>query len=151
MKKTKAVLYFLLVFFAGSLTASFNQWLQPVTTVEITNAGSEPIKYIDISTSGNAEQQAQIAQNLKPGETVVFKWITEGEASYRLNVYFEDDTQVVGGAGYISRGDMIKEAIGAKSIMSRIQNMPFLPFYSEPFDTTYREQPSSRLRRENAG
>lgn len=96
MKKTKAVLYFLPVFFAGSLTASVNEWLQPITTVKITNAGSAPIKHIDISTNGLAEQQAQIAQNLKPGETVVFKWITEGEASYRLNVYFEDGTQVVG-------------------------------------------------------
>lgn len=151
MKKTKAVLYFLLVFCAGSFTASFNQWLQPITTVEITNAGSAPKKFIDISFSGIAEQQAQIAQNLKSGETVVFKWITEGEASYRLNVHFEDGTQVVGGAGYISRGDMIKEAIGAKSIMSRMQKMPFLPFYSEPFDTTYRDQSSSRFGRKNAG
>ncbi len=150
MKKTKAVLYFLIVFFAGSLTASFNEWLQPITTVEITNAGPEPIKYIEISFSGIAEQQARIAQNLNRGETFVYKWITEGEASYRLNVYFEDGTQVVGGAGYISRGDMIKEAIGAKSIMSRVQNMPFLPFYSEPYETTYREQPSLRFKRKNA-
>lgn len=151
MKRTKAILYFLLVFFVGSLTSSIFEWLQPITTVEITNAGPEPIKYIEISFSGIAEQQAQIAQNLKPGETVVFKWITEGEASYRLNVYFEDGTQLVGGAGYISRGNMIKESIGAKSIMSRIQNMLFLPFYSEPFDTTYRDQPSSRFRHKNAG
>lgn len=149
--KVKAVLYFLLVFFAGSLTSSLNEWLQPITTIEITNAGPEPIQHIDISFRGQAEHQARIARNLKPGEMVVFKWITDGEASYRLNVYFEDGSQVVGGAGYISRGDMIKEAIGAKSIMSRMQGIPFLPFYSEPFDTTYREQPSSRYRSKNAG
>lgn len=149
--KVKAVLYFLLVFFAGSLTSSLNEWLQPITTVEITNATAVPIKHIDISFRGLAEQQAQIAQNLQSGETVVFKWITEGEASYRLNVYFEDGTQVIGGAGYISRGEKIKETVGLKSIMSRTQGMPFLPFYSEPYETTYSEQPSSWFKRENAG
>lgn len=146
----KSGAYFLIVFLAGSLTSSLNAWLQPITTVEITNATSVPIKYIDISFRGLAEQQAQIAQNLKPGETVTFKWITEGEASYRLNVHFENGTEVVGGAGYISRGDVIKDAISANSIMSKIQEMPFLPFYSEPYDTTYRDQPSSRFRHKNA-
>jgi hypothetical protein len=146
----KSVAYFLVVFLVGSLTSSLNAWLQPITTVEITNATSVPIKYIDISFRGLAEQHAQIAQNLKPGETVAFKWITEGEASYRLNVHFENGTEVVGGAGYISRGDVIKDAIGAKSIMSRIQEMPFLPFYSEPYDTTFKEQSMSRFRHKNA-
>jgi hypothetical protein len=147
MKKTKAVLYFLMVFFAGALTSSWNEWLQPITTVEITNVSAVPIKHIDITFIGLAEQQGRIGKNLKPGETVVFQWITQSEASYRLRVTFDDGTEVVGGAGYIGRGDTIKDAVDLKSIMSRRPMLPVLPLYAAPSDTTYTDKPSSRLRK----
>lgn len=118
--KFKAIAYFVLVFFAGALTSGVFEWLAPITTIEVTNSSKKVIKQLDIKYRGIGEHEGRIAENLKPGQVVTFKWTTEGEASYRLHATFEDGTEVKGGAGYTSRGKTIKEAIEEKRVMSRL-------------------------------
>ena len=118
--KLKAVSYFLLVFFAGSLTSSIFEWLAPLTTIEITIGSDKVIKHIDIYYTGMGEFDGKIGHQMQPGQTMVFQWTTYGEASYQFHATFEDGTEVKGGAGYTSRGKTIKEAIEEKRVMSRL-------------------------------
>ena len=138
--RVKPVLYFLLVFFAGALTSSVFEWLHPLTSIRVTNASGKVIKFLDITYRGMGEHKGHIAENLKPGQVMTFKWATDSEASYRLHVTFEDDTEVHGGAGYIERGSVIKEAIEAERVKSELPMwFTFGTLYHEPWDTTDRE------------
>ena len=138
----KRLLYFLSIFFVGSLTSSLFEWLQPITTIEITNASPKVIKWIDIEYHGMGDYKGRVTTDMAPGKTATFKWTTDGEAGYRLYVNFDDDTNVVGGMGYTSRGDTVKEVVSAEQIMSRrasILSGWLIPY--APMDTTYRELP----------
>jgi hypothetical protein len=138
MKRTKAILYFLLVFFVGSLTSSIFEWLQPITTIEVTNASSKTIKYLDIEYKGMGNHKGRIAESLAPGKVVTFKWTTDSEASYRLYAIYEDNTEVKGGAGYTSRGDTVKESIYELEVISRVpEDFTFGFLYAVPRTTTY--------------
>lgn len=138
--KLKAVAYFLLVYFVGALTSSVFEWLAPITTIEVTNASNKVIKQLDINYRGMGEHEGRIAENLKPGQVVTFKWTTEGEASYRLHATFEDGTEIKGGAGYTQRGDTVKEEIEAKRIMTRLPiSFTLSSLHSDSYDTTGRE------------
>jgi hypothetical protein len=136
MRKTKTILYFLVIFLAGSLTSSFNEWLQPISTVEITNASTKSISYIDITYQGAHESKTRIAENLKLNEIFVFKGITYGETHYALEVRFDDGTIIKGGAGYHERGDIVKEYVTNTAIMSSKRYFPSV-FFSEPRKTTF--------------
>lgn len=134
--KLKAVAYFLLVYFVGALTSSVFEWLEPITTIEVTNASNKVIKQLDIKYRGMGEHEGRIAENLKPGQVVTFKWTTEGEASYRLHAIFEDGTEVKGGAGYTQRGNTVKESIEAKRVVSSLPiDFTFGLLHSAPRDT----------------
>lgn len=138
--KFKAIAYFVLVFFAGALTSSVFEWLAPITTIEVTNSSKKVIKQLDIKYRGMGKHEGRIAENLKPGQVVTFKWTTEGEASYRLHATFEDGTEVKGGAGYTQRGDTVKEEIEAKRIMTRLPiSFTLGSLHSDSYDTTGRE------------
>ncbi len=135
--KFKAIAYFVLVFFAGALTSSVFEWLTPITTIEVTNASNKVIKQLDIKYRGMGEHEGLIAENLKPGQIVTFKWATEGEASYRLHAIFEEGTEVKGGAGYIQRGDTIKELIELQRVMTRLpMAFTFGSQHGDLFETT---------------
>jgi hypothetical protein len=120
MSWIKPTIYFLLVFFLGALTASNFGWLQPMTSIEIKNTSGKPIKYLDIEYRGLGDHKGRISENIQHGQAVTFKWATEGEASYRLHVTFDDGTKVQGGAGYTSRGDTVHEVIEASRILSSL-------------------------------
>lgn len=138
--RPKAILYFLVVFFAGALTSTAFEWLHPLTSVRITNASGKVIKSLDISYRGFGEHQGRIAKNLQPGKTIYFKWVNEGEADYWLHAIFDDGTEVKGGAGYLERGDVIKESIEAERVMSeRPMLFTFSLLFHPPWDTTDRE------------
>lgn len=138
--KPKAVLYFLVVFFAGALTSSIFEWLQPIATIEVRNASNKVIRHLDIEYRGMGDHKGRIAENMKPGQKTTFKWTTEGEGSYRLHVIFEDGTEVHGGAGYIERGSVIKEAVEAGRVMSeRPMWFTFSSLFHPPWDTTDRQ------------
>lgn len=138
--KFKAIAYFVLVFFAGALTSSVFELLAPITTIEVKNASNKVIKQLDIKYRGMGEHEGRIAESLKPGQVVTFKWTTEGEASYRLHATFEDGTEVKGGAGYTQRGDTVKEEIEAKRIMTRLPiSFTLGSLHSASYDTTGRE------------
>lgn len=133
----KSVLYFLMVFFFGSLTSSIFEWLAPITTIEITNASNKVIRSLDINYTGMGEHKGHLIEGLKPSQSVTFKWTTDGKASYRLHATFEDGTAIKGGAGYTQRGNTIKEAIWAERVMSRQPlDLTFGLLHSEPRDTT---------------
>ena len=88
------------------------------------------------------DYKGRVTTDMAPGKTATFKWTTDGEAGYRLYVNFDDDTNVVGGMGYTSRGDTVKEVVSAEQIMSRrasILSGWLIPY--APMDTTYRELP----------
>ncbi len=134
-------LYLLLVFLAGALTSSIFEWLQPIASIDVRNASNKVIRHLDIEYRGMGEHKGRIAENLKPGQTIYFKWATQGEAGYRLHVTFEDGTEVHGGAGYLERGDVIKEALEVERVMSeRPIWFTFGKFYDEPWDTTERKE-----------
>ena len=138
----KGFLYFISIFFVGSLTSSLFEWLQPITTIEITNASSKVIKWLDIEYHGMGDYEGRVTTDMKPSETVTFKWTTDGEAGYRLYATFDDDTKVVGGMGYTSRGDTVIEVVSAEQIISKKLSMLggwLIPY--APMDTTYRELP----------
>lgn len=116
--KIKTICYGLVIFFAGAIASSGFEWLQPITTIEVKNTSGKLIKYLDIEYRGLGVHKGRIAENIQHGQAVAFKWATEGEASYRLHVTFDDETQVLGGAGYTSRGDTVHEAIESKRILS---------------------------------
>lgn len=135
--RSKAVLYFMLVFFTGAITSSIFEWLAPITTIQVTNASSKVIQSLKISYSGMGEHEGHLIEGLKPGQRVTFKWTTDGKASYRLHATFEDGTQIKGGAGYTQRGNTVKEAIGAERVMSSLPlDLTFGLKHSEPRDTT---------------
>jgi hypothetical protein len=128
------------VFFAGALTSSVFEWLHPLTSIRVTNASGKVIKFLDITYRGDGDHQGRIAENMKSGQTIYFKWATQGEASYRLHVTFEDGTEVHGGAGYLERGDVIKETVEAERVKSELPMWFTLgTLYHEPWDTTDRE------------
>lgn len=138
--KIKAALIAASIFIVGALTSSIFEWLQPITTIEVWNASGKTIKCLDVEYRGMGEHKGRIAENLKPGQVMTFKWATDSEASYRLHVTFEDDTEVHGGAGYIERGSVIKEAVEAKRVMSeRPMWFTFSMMFHPPWDTTARE------------
>ena len=118
--KVRAVLYSVLVFFAGALTSSIFEWMAPITTIEVTNDSDKIIRSLDIAYRGMGEHKGRLTEGLRPGEKITFKWTTDSEASYRLHAVFEDGTEVKGGAGYTQRGNTVKEAIEAKRVMSRL-------------------------------
>ena len=135
--RLKAVLYFLLVFFAGSLTSSVFEWLAPITTIQVTNASGKIIQSLGITYTGMGEHEGHLIEGLKPGQRVTFKWTTDGEASYQLHATFEDGTKIKGGAGYTQRGNTVKEAIEAGRVMSRLpMDFTFGFKHSEPRNTT---------------
>ena len=135
--RVRSICYFLLVFLSGALTSSIFEWLQPITTIEVRNASSKTIKYLDIEYQGMGDHRGRIAENLKPGQKTTFKWTTEGEGDYRLHVIFDDGTGVHGGAGYIERGDVIKETVEAERLMSeRPMWFTFSLLFHPPWDTT---------------
>ena len=139
MNRTKSVLYFLLVFFAGSLTSSFYEWLQPITTISVTNASEQVIERLDIQYSSNGsgiELKGRIGRSIAPGEQVVFKGPTYSEASYRLTAHFSDGSQITGGAGYVVRGETTADAVSKDKVMTTKWSF-YMPFTSE---TTLRQQ-----------
>ena len=135
--KVRAVLLSVLVLFAGALTSSIFEWMAPITTIEVTNASDKVIRSLDIAYSGMGDHKGRIAENLKPGEKITFKWATDGEAAYLLHASFENGSEIRGGAGYTQRGNTVKDAIEAKRVMSRLpKDFTFGLGYSVPRDTT---------------
>lgn len=86
--RVRSFLYILLAFLAGALTCSIFEWLQPIATIEVRNASGKVIRHLDIEYRGMGDHKGRIAENLKPGQFTTFKWTTEGEGSYWLNVTF---------------------------------------------------------------
>lgn len=137
MSKAKKALTVLLVFFAGGLTSSVFEWLQPITTVEIKNVSAKTITEINIEHNGAGSHIVLLDSALKPGEKIEYKWITEGDAGYQLWSNFEDGSQVTGGLGYAQRGTKIKELIDSDRIMSSRQSMlTFGLIYNDPINST---------------
>ena len=133
----KSFLYFLLVFLSGAITSSIFEWLQPIATIEVRNASGKVIRHMDIDYRGMGDHKGRIAENLEPGQKTTFKWTTEGEGSYRLHVSFEDGTEVRGGAGYIERGDLIKESVESARVISQVPVwFTFGKMYHRPSDKT---------------
>ncbi|WP_341685739.1 hypothetical protein [Limnohabitans sp.] len=126
-----------LAFIVGALSASMVGWLQPVAAIEVKNSGSQPIERLDIDYRGIGDHHGLIAQNMKLGQSIKFQWATDSEASYRLSATFADGTVIKGGAGYISRGEMIREALNAESVKSQMP-VPFTlgMLYEAQRDTT---------------
>ena len=132
--KFSSQLKFFAVFFASSLVSSTFEWLQPITTVEITNSSDLTIDRIDVEFHGNGKFQGEIGHGLAPGKAMVFKWITDGEASYRLAANFSDGTAIVGGAGHTQRGRTIVESISKDKVMSTVSYFPFMGNTSDTTD-----------------
>lgn len=121
MKITKSVLYFLIVFFAGALTSSINEWLQPITTIKVTNASDKVIDRLDIqfsSSNAGIELKGNIGKLIAPGETVTFKGPTHSEASYQVMAQFVDGSKITGGSGYVTRGEITADAISNDKVMT---------------------------------
>lgn len=137
--KVRAVLYSVLVFFAGALTSSIFEWMAPITTIEVTNASGKVIKNLDIDYWGMGKQKGRIAQDMAPGKTITFKWASDSEASYGLRATFDDGTVVAGGAGYTQRGNTVKESIEAKRVLRSLPtDFVFGLQHSASRDTTSR-------------
>lgn len=136
--RARSVFYFLFVFFAGALTSSNFEWLQPTTAIEVRNASNKVIRYVDIEYQGIGDHKGRIAENLTHGQAVIFKWATEGEGSYRLHVIFEDGSEVHGGAGYIERGSLFRETVESARVMSQLPvRLTFGLLYHSGWDSTY--------------
>jgi hypothetical protein len=133
--KFSSQLKFFAIFFAGSLVSSTFEWLQPITTVEITNRSDLTIDRIEIKFGGQGEFQGVLRDGLAPGKTVAFKWVTHSESVYSLRANFSDGTAIVGGAGYTERGRTIAESISKDKVMSTESDFPFM---SSTRETTYR-------------
>mgnify|MGYP001282602677 CR=1 FL=1 len=135
--KPKVVLCFF-VFFAGALISSIFEWMAPLATIKVRNASNKVIQYLDIEYRGMGIHKGRIAASMKPGEQVTFKWTTDGEASYRLHITFEDGTEIYGGAGYIERGNVIKESVESNRLMTEQPVLlTFGALSHQPRDTTY--------------
>ncbi len=146
MTRLKSAALLLTVFFAGGLTSSVFEWLDEITSVEITNSSHKTIKHLDITYSGLGDHHGRLANSFGPGEVVVFKWATIGEARYQLHAVFDDGTEVRGGRGYIVRGDVVKEAIRPTSVISRMPVMLSLGLlHHDPRDTTLRVETSGAM------
>ena len=111
------------LFLAGALTSSAFEWLHEITTIEITNVSDQPIRYIDIRFRGQDEMQGRIAQGLKPQEKITFKWVTVSEASFEYIVTFENGHQLARTGEYTSRGQTVKDEVGADTITGTTNDM----------------------------
>ena len=114
------------IFLAGALTSSAFEWLHEITTIEIANVSDQPIRYIDIRFRGQDEMQARIAQGLKPKEKITFKWVTVSEASFEYVVTFEDGHQLARTGEYTSRGQTVKDEVGADTVTSTRTDLLFI-------------------------
>ena len=123
MKYVIAVLLFL----AGALTSSAFEWLHEMTTVEIKNVSDQPIRHIDIRFRGQDEMQGRIAQGLRPNEKITFKWVTISEASFEYLVTFEDGHQLARRSEYTSRGQIVKDEVGADMIAGTTTDTLYRP------------------------
>jgi hypothetical protein len=112
-----------MLFLAGALTSSAFEWLHEITTIEITNASDQTIRYIDIRYRGQDEMQGRIAQGLKPNETITFKWVTLSEASFEYVVTFQDGNQLARASEYTSRGQTVKDEVAADKIAGTTTDM----------------------------
>lgn len=112
-----------LVFLAGALTSSAFEWLHEITTVEIKNISDQPIRHVDIRFRGQDEMQGRIAQGLRPGEKITFKWVTVSEASFDYVVTFEDGHQLARTGEYTSRGQSVKDEVAADTIAGTTTDM----------------------------
>lgn len=126
-KKTWIAFVALVIFLAGALTSSAFEWLHEITTVEIKNISDQPIRYIDIRFRGQVEMQGRIAKGLKPNEKATFKWVTVSEASFEYVVTFEDGHQLGRTSEYTSRGQTVKDDIGADIIIGTTTDMLHRP------------------------
>ena len=125
------------VFSAGALAAGLLEWLQPVVTVEVTNRSNQTIRSLQLNYSGTGYHEGRITDTLAPGARAVFQWHTPSESSYRLTATFEDGRQVIGGAGYIQRGEIIKDSISESEVHSRLPvRLTLGVIYEEPRNTT---------------
>ena len=113
----------IVLFLAGALTSSAFEWLDEITTVEIKNLSDQPIRYIDIRFRGQDEMQGRIGQDLRPNEKITFKWVTVSEASFEYAVTFEDGHQLVRSSEYTSRGQTVKDEVGADTITGTTTDM----------------------------
>jgi hypothetical protein len=111
------------IFLAGALTSGAFEWLHEITTIEITNVSDQPIRYIDIRYRGQDEMQGRIAQDLKPKEKITFKWVTVSEASFEYIVTFDDGHQLARTGEYTSRGQIVKDEVGADTIVATTTDM----------------------------
>jgi hypothetical protein len=114
------------LFLAGALTSSVFEWLDEITTLEIKNVSDQPIRHIDIRFRGQDEMQGRIAQGLKPNEKITFKWVTLSEASFDYLVTFEDGHQLERSSEYTSRGQAVKDDVGADTITSTRTDLLFI-------------------------
>jgi hypothetical protein len=113
------------IFLAGAFTSSAFEWLHEITTIEITNASEQPIRYIDIRYRGQDEMQGRIAQGLKPKEKIIFKWVTLSEASFEYVVTFEDGRQLARTSEYTSRGQTVKDEVAVDMITGTTTDMRY--------------------------
>ena len=111
------------LFLAGALTSSAFEWLNEITTVEIKNVSDQPIRHVDIRFRGQDEMQGRIANGLKPGEKITFKWVTVSEASFEYLVTFEDGHQLARTSEYTSRGQTVKDEVAADMIAGTTTDM----------------------------
>lgn len=114
------------LFLAGALTSSVFEWLHEITTVEIKNVSNQPIRHVDIRFRGQDEMQGRIANGLKPGEKITFKWVTVSEASFEYLVTFEDGHQLARSSEYTSRGQTVKDEIATYTIAGTRADMQFI-------------------------
>lgn len=112
-----------LIFLAGALASSAFEWLHEITTIEITNVSDQLIRNIDIRFREQNEMQARIAQNLKPKEEIMFKWVTLSEASFEYIVTFEDGHQLARTGEYTSRGQNVKHDVATDMITGTTTDM----------------------------
>jgi hypothetical protein len=70
--------------------------------------------------------QGRIAQDLKPKEKITFKWVTVSEASFEYVVTFEDGHQLARTGEYTSRGQTVKDEVGADTIAGTTTDFLYL-------------------------
>lgn len=113
------IISLMISFFAGALTAGFNDWFQPLVHMQISNHSGQTIRQLKLQVQTAGVQHEIFFQPLENNKTIETQFFVQGEGGYRLEATLANGQTISEGQGYIESGYKVKEVIRSNEITSQ--------------------------------
>jgi len=113
----KKIIKILLILFIGFILGALFMITcrhDPFAYITINNVSSKNIQIVKIIDESN--QNIQLIENIPDKKSENLKFYVAGEGAYQMEVIFEDNSTISGGAGYVETGYKIIENIKSDKI-----------------------------------